>query len=59
MAAASAAPAWAQTKIATIRSLDLMRDAPQIKTANEKMKAEFEKRQKDLDGERKKLEDDA
>jgi outer membrane protein len=60
LAAMLAAPlALAEVKIATIRSLDLLRDAPQIKTANEKMKAEFEKRQKDLDGERKKLEDDA
>lgn len=58
--AALAAPlASAQAKIATIRSLDLLRDAPQIKSANEKMKAEFEKKQKDLDNERKKLEDDA
>lgn len=55
----SATPASAQSKIATIRSLDLMRDAPQIKSANEKMKTEFEKKQKDLDAERKKLEDDA
>lgn len=49
----------AAIKVATIRSLDLLRDAPQIKSANEKMKAEFEKKQKDLDSERKKLEDDA
>lgn len=60
LAALLAAPlASAETKIATIRSLDLMRDAPQIKSANEKMKTEFEKKQKDLDSERKKLEDDA
>ncbi len=60
LSALFAAPiASAQVKIATIRSLDLMRDAPQIKTANEKMKTEFEKKQKDLDSERKKLEDDA
>ena len=55
----AAAEAPAPAKIATIRSLDLLRDAPQIKTANEKMKTEFEKKQKDLDSERKKLEDDA
>lgn len=55
-----AAPlASAEAKIATIRSLDLLRDAPQIKSANEKMKTEFEKKQKDLDSERKKLEEDA
>lgn len=57
-AAAATAPAWAQAKVATIRSIDLLRDAPQMKSANEKMKAEFEKRQKDLDAERKKLEED-
>jgi len=55
---AAAAPAMAETKIASIRSPDLLRDAPQIKSANEKMKAEFEKKQKDLEGEGKKLEDD-
>ncbi len=54
----TAAPAAAQSKIATIRSMDLLRDAPQMKAANDKMKAEFEKKQKDLDAERKKLEDD-
>jgi len=50
--------AAAETKIATIRSLDLLRDAPQIKSANEKMKAEFERKQKDLEAEGKKLSDD-
>lgn len=54
----AAVPAAAQTKIATIRSLDLMRDAPQIKSANEKMKAEFEKRQKELEAEGRKLSED-
>jgi len=57
-AVCAAAPAMADTKIATIRSPDLLRDAPQIKSANERMKAEFEKKQKDLEGEGKKLEDD-
>jgi len=56
----TAAPVAAQSemKIATIRSLDLLRDAPQIKSANEKMKAEFEKRQKDLEAEGRKLSED-
>ena len=57
-ACAAAAPAMADTKIASIRSPDLLRDAPQIKSANEKMKAEFEKKQKDLEVDGKKLEDD-
>ena len=57
-AVAAAAPAMAETKIASIRSPDLLRDAPQIKSANEKMKAEFEKKQKDLEADGKKLEDD-
>ena len=53
-----ATPAVAETKIATIRVMELQRDAPQIKSANEKMKAEFEKKQKDLESEGRKLEDD-
>jgi outer membrane protein len=57
-AAAVAAPAGADTKIASIRSPDLLRDAPQIKSANEKMKTEFEGKQKGLEGEGKKLEED-
>lgn len=54
----AAAPALAQTKIAVISTPSLLRDAPQIKAADAKLKAEFEKREQDLQAERKKFQED-
>lgn len=48
----------AETKVAAIRTPVILRDAPQIKAADTKLKAEFEKKEKDLDAEGKKLGDD-
>ena len=58
VAALAAAPALAQTKIAAISTSALLREAPQIKVADRKLKAEFEKREQELQAERKKFEDD-
>lgn len=58
LAAALAAPAAAETKIAVISTPALLRDAPQIRAADAKLKAEFEKREKDLQAEDKKLQED-
>jgi outer membrane protein len=57
-AAVAATPASAETKIAVIRTPVILRDAPQIKAADQRMKGEFEKREKDLEAERGKLQDD-
>lgn len=54
----AAAPASAETKIGVIRTPVILQNAPQIKAADAKMKSEFEKREKDLDAERSKLQDD-
>lgn len=54
----SAAPVAAQSKIAAISTQVLLRDAPQIRAADQKLKAEFEKREKELQAEGKKLSDD-
>lgn len=53
-----AAPAAAQTKIAAIKSGDLIMQSPQFKAGQEKMKAEFDKRGKDLEADAKKFQDD-
>lgn len=53
-----ASPAAAESKIAAIRTPVLLRDAPQIRVADQKLKAEFEKRERDLQAEGKKLSDD-
>ena len=58
LGAAWAAPAVAETKIGAINIPALLRDSPQVRSANEKFKAEFQKREDDLVAEGKKLEDD-
>lgn len=58
LAAALAAPAAAESKLAVISTPALLRDAPQIRSADARLKAEFEKREKDLQAEGKKLEED-
>jgi outer membrane protein len=50
--------ASAETRIATIRSLELLRDAPQIKAANERMKNEFQKQQQQIENDGRRLSDD-
>jgi outer membrane protein len=55
---AASAPAAAETKIAAIRTQSILREAPQIKAADAKLKGEFEKREKDLETEGKKLGED-
>jgi outer membrane protein len=58
-AALAAAPsAAAETKIAAIRTGVILRDAPQIRTADQKLKGEFEKREKEIESEGRKLGDD-
>lgn len=63
LAAAVAAPAAAQlapqAKIAVISAPVLLRDAPQVRAANDKFKAEFQKREDEIKAEAKKLNDDA
>lgn len=54
----AAAPAAAQTKIASIKSGDLIMQSPQFKAGQEKMKAEFDKRGKELEADAKKFQDD-
>src|SRR5690349_7659591 len=63
-AAAFAAPAGAQlaapqTRIGAISLPQLLRDSPQVRAANDKFKAEFQKREDDLKAEGKKLSEDA
>jgi outer membrane protein len=58
VATLGAVPAHAETKIAVIRTPVILRDAPQIKAADARMKSEFEKREKELEAERTKLQDD-
>lgn len=58
LAALFAAPAAAETKIAAISAPLLLRDAPQVRAADQKLKAEFQKREDELKAEGKKLEDD-
>jgi outer membrane protein len=58
LALLAAAPAAAEPKIAVISTPVLLRDAPQIRSADQKLKAEFEKREKDLQAEERKLQAD-
>lgn len=58
LAAAMSLPAAAESKIAVISAPVLLRDAPQVQSANVKFKAEFQKREDELKAEGKKLEDD-
>jgi outer membrane protein len=53
-----AGPAAAQSKIAVISTPVLLRDAPQIKAADAKLKGEFQKREQDLQAERRKFQED-
>ena len=54
----AAGPAAAQSKIAVISTPVLLRDAPQIKAADAKLKGEFQKREQDLQAERRKFQED-
>jgi outer membrane protein len=54
----AAGPVAAQSKIAVISTQALLRDAPQIKAADAKLKAEFQKREQDLQTERRKFQED-
>ncbi|SEP76895.1 periplasmic chaperone for outer membrane proteins Skp [Solimonas aquatica] len=58
LAAAFALPAQAELKIATVRSAEIADKAPQFKSMQDKLKAEFERKQNDLEAEAKKLNDD-
>lgn len=58
LAVAFTAPAAAEVKIGVISVPMLLRDAPQVKTANDKFKGEFQKREDDLKTEAKKLQED-
>lgn len=53
-----ALPAAAQVKIGTIRANDVVRESPQFKAAEERMKADFERRAVELQGEVRKFEED-
>jgi len=63
LAAAFAAPATAQLapqmKIGVISVPTLLRDAPQVRSANDKFRAEFQKREDEIKAEAKRLNDDA
>lgn len=52
------APAYAEAKIAAIRSNELVQQSPQFKTGQDKMKQEFERRANDLEAEAKKFGED-
>lgn len=58
LAAASAVQAQALTKIAVVRSADVVRDSAQFRAAEGKMKTEFEKRKNDLEAQFKSFQDD-
>jgi outer membrane protein len=58
LTAAVATPVRAETKLAVIRTPVILRDAPQIKAADQKLKSEFAQREKDLQSEGKKLDED-
>ena len=55
---ASAQVAHAEIKIIVVRSADVVRESPQFKAAETKMKAEFEKRKNDLEAQAKAFSDD-
>jgi outer membrane protein len=54
----AAAAAQAEVKIAVVRSADVVRDSVQYKAAENKMKAEFEKRKNDLEAQGKTFAED-
>lgn len=54
----STGTAFADGKIAAIRSADLVKDAPQYKAAEAKMRSEFDKRKADLEAKGKQFADD-
>jgi outer membrane protein len=56
--ATAAAPAAAEAKIAVISLAQLLRDAPQVQSADARFKGEFQRREDELKSEGKKLEDD-
>ena len=58
LAAVFSAPAAAESKIAVISAPVLLRDAPQVQAADQKFKAEFQRREDELKAEAKKLSDD-
>ena len=58
LAVAVSAPAAAESKIAVINAPVLLRDAPQVQSADARFKAEFQKREDELKAEAKKLSDD-
>lgn len=58
LAAGLAAPASAETKIASINTPLLQQQAPQLKAAEIKFKSEFDKRDQDLQSEKKKFQED-
>lgn len=58
LAAAFAAPASAETKIAVINASALLREAPQVRAADQMLKGEFQKREDELKAEAKKLSED-
>ena len=58
LAAGFAVPAAAETRIAVISAPVLLRDAPQVRAADQKFKAEFQRREDELKAEAKKLHDD-
>lgn len=53
-----ALPAAAQVAIGTIRANDVVRESPQFKAAEERMKADFERRAVELQGEVRSFEED-
>jgi outer membrane protein len=59
LGAAWAGPAAAEVKIGAISLPALLRDSPQVRAANDKFKAEFQKREDDLKAEGKKLQEDS
>ncbi|MEQ1440238.1 OmpH family outer membrane protein [Fontimonas sp. SYSU GA230001] len=54
----AAVPAYAETKIAAIRSNELVQQSPQFKAGQDKMKQEFERRANELEAEAKKFGED-
>ncbi|MFT4045455.1 MAG: OmpH family outer membrane protein [Solimonas sp.] len=56
--AVAATPALAEIKIGAVRSADLADKAPQFKAMQDQLKAQFDRRNNDLQAEGKKLQDD-
>ncbi|WP_043114654.1 OmpH family outer membrane protein [Solimonas soli] len=56
--AMTALPALADVKIGVLRSAELTAKAPQFKAAQDQLKAQFDRRNNDLQAEGKKLQDD-